>query len=63
MCGVANTGPEAGSLDACAGESYELVVGSYLLRWLTHSQGRVRAVTYEGYEALVRRHALPVSAT
>ncbi|HZU76710.1 MAG TPA: site-specific integrase [Dehalococcoidia bacterium] len=34
-------------------------MGLYLRRWLAHVQGRVRAVTYEGYEALIRRHALP----
>jgi integrase len=34
-------------------------VGSYLTRWLAHARGRVRAVTYEGYEVLLRRHVLP----
>ena len=36
-----------------------LTVASYLRRWLAHSKGRVRATTWEGYEALLRRHALP----
>src|SRR5690348_8822475 len=31
----------------------------YLRRWLAHARGRVRVVTYEGYEALLRLHALP----
>jgi integrase len=31
----------------------------FLLEWLAHVRGRVRRVTYEGYEVLVRRHALP----
>jgi integrase len=34
-------------------------VAGYLQRWLAHARGRVRAVTYEGYEALLRCHALP----
>ena len=34
-------------------------VEAYLRRWLAHARGRVRAVTYEGYEALLRLHALP----
>ena len=34
-------------------------VAGYLRRWLAHARGRVRAVTYEGYEVLLRRHALP----
>jgi integrase-like protein len=37
----------------------ELDVGGYLRQWLAHARGRVRAVTYEGYEALLRRHAMP----
>ena len=32
---------------------------AYLLRWLSHSRNRVRSVTYEGYESLLRLHALP----
>jgi integrase len=35
-------------------------VASYLIEWLAHCRGRVRAATYEGYESLLRRHALPV---
>jgi integrase len=34
-------------------------VGGFLAAWLTHVRGRVRRVTFEGYEVLVRRHALP----
>src|SRR5437763_241475 len=34
-------------------------VEAYLRRWLVHARSRVRVVTYEGYEALVRLHALP----
>jgi integrase len=37
----------------------KLDVAGYLRQWLAHAQGRVRAVTYEGYEVLLRRHALP----
>jgi len=37
-----------------------LSVRVFLERWLVHMRGRVRVVTYEGYEVLVRRHALPV---
>jgi integrase len=37
-----------------------MLVGEFLASWLAHARGRVRAVTYEGYEVLVRRHALPV---
>jgi integrase len=33
--------------------------GEYLGQWLTHVRGRVRTKTYEGYEALIRRYALP----
>src|SRR3954449_8658938 len=36
-----------------------LEVREYLLQWLAHARGRVRAVTYEGYEVLLRRHAAP----
>jgi integrase len=36
-----------------------LTMAAFLERWLAHMRGRVRAVTYEGYEVLVRRHALP----
>jgi integrase len=34
-------------------------VGAYLARWLAHARGRVRTVTYEGYEVLIERHVLP----
>lgn len=36
-----------------------LTVAVYLRRWLLHARGRVRAVTYEGYESLLRLHAIP----
>jgi integrase len=36
-----------------------LTVGDYLGTWLGHVKGRVRGTTYDGYEALVRRHAVP----
>jgi len=36
-----------------------LTVAGFLEGWLAHVRGRVRAVTYEGYEALLRLHALP----
>src|SRR4051812_30110914 len=45
-----------------AGESVAVPsVAEYLERWLAHARGRVRVrvVTYEGYEALLRRHGLP----
>src|SRR3954454_20046056 len=45
-----------------AGESVAVPsVAAYLERWLAHARGRVRVrvVTYEGYEALLRRHGLP----
>jgi len=38
----------------------DLTVGEYLHHWLAHAKGRVRATTYDGYESLVRLHALPV---
>lgn len=34
-------------------------VGGYLVGWLAHVRGRVRRVTFEGYECLLRCHALP----
>ena len=37
----------------------DLTTGEYLTQWLDHMRGRVRATTYEGYESLVRMHALP----
>jgi integrase len=36
-----------------------LTVTEYLGRWLLHAQARVRAVTHEGYESLLRLHAIP----
>lgn len=36
-----------------------LTVEAFLQRWLLHARGRVRAVTYEGYESLLRLHATP----
>lgn len=34
-------------------------VQGFLSAWLSHMAGRVRPKTLEGYEALIRRHALP----
>lgn len=31
----------------------------YLKEWLAHARGRVRATTYQGYEYLIRVHAVP----
>src|SRR5581483_6248608 len=39
--------------------SPEATVGTYLRWWLAHIAARVRRVTYEGYEGLLRLHALP----
>ncbi len=36
-----------------------VTVPQYLADWLVHAHGRVRAGTFEGYEGLIRRHALP----
>ena len=36
-----------------------VTVRAYLEQWLAHSRGRVRAVTWEGYESLLRLHVLP----
>src|SRR5262249_30723724 len=49
------SGPEAvrGRADV------EQLASEYLERWLAHVRGRGRAVTFEGYAGLVRRHALP----
>ncbi len=41
----------------------DLTVGAYLSRWLAHARGRVRAKTYEGYEALIRLYAVPALET
>jgi integrase len=35
-------------------------VEAYLERWLAHMRSRVRTTTYEGYEALIRCHAIPL---
>jgi integrase len=40
-------------------DSETLTVGDYLATWLAQVRGRVRGTTYDGYEALIRRHALP----
>ena len=54
-------GTAALGIDGLAGPpEAALSVGEYLAGWLAHARGRVRAVTYEGYEVLLRRHALPV---
>ena len=45
---------EGGPLAAGGG-----TVAGFLAAWLAHVRGRVRRVTFEGYEVLVRRHALP----
>ena len=34
-------------------------VGLYLIQWLSHARGRVRARTWQGYEGLIRLYALP----
>jgi integrase len=46
---------------AVSGElgSGALTVGEFLVAWLRHVRGRVRASTYDGYESLVRCHAIP----
>jgi integrase len=41
------------------GAEAEITVGTYLEDWLAHVAGRVRPKTLEGYETLIRRHALP----
>jgi integrase len=46
-------------LSDLAGLRSGLSVGEYLEQWLAHVRGRVRAVTYEGYRTLLRRHVLP----
>jgi integrase len=57
MEATASSDKEQGVAGTAAGT--ELDVAKYLQQWLAHARGRVRAVTYEGYEALLRRHALP----
>ena len=34
-------------------------VGNYLVEWLSHVRGRVRARTWQGYEGLIRLYARP----
>jgi len=57
--GKTATGRDAAITKEATEATAPLTVALYLARWLSHMQGRVRAVTYEGYEALIRRHALP----
>src|SRR5919201_1675898 len=52
---ASNQPPLASELSAQS----EIDVARYLRHSLAHARGRVRAVTYEGYEVLLRRHALP----
>src|SRR5919201_4912661 len=52
---ASNQPPLANELSAQS----EIDVARYLRHWLCHARGRVRAVTYEGYEVLLRRHAVP----
>jgi integrase len=42
-----------------AASANPLTVGGFLQDWLAHVGGRVRRATWEGYEVLVRRHAVP----
>lgn len=37
----------------------EVCTGDYLLQWLRHSRGRLRAKTHEGYEGVIRLYASP----
>src|SRR5712691_8612265 len=37
-----------------------VTVADYLEQWLSHSKGRVRGKTYDGYRGLIRLYALPV---
>lgn len=37
----------------------DLTTAEFLTEWLAHMVGRVRPKTWEGYEALIRRHAAP----
>ena len=43
-------------------ETSSITVRQYLVDWLAHTRTRVRAGTYEGYESLIRLHALPYFA-
>jgi integrase len=40
-------------------EGPDLTIARYLREWLAHMAGRVRDKTLEGYQALIRGHALP----
>jgi len=46
-------------LTATTSAEADASVATYLERWLRHIRARVRTVTFEGYESLIRRHALP----
>jgi integrase len=37
-----------------------ITVADYLEQWLSHSKGRVRGKTYDGYRGLIRLYTLPV---
>src|SRR5712691_6332825 len=37
-----------------------ITTADYLEQWLSHSKGRVRGKTYDGYRGLIRLYALPV---
>ena len=41
------------------GEQEPYTVGTYLGFWLSHTRGRVRPSTYDGYEGLIRLYASP----
>src|SRR2546427_13050473 len=41
------------------GKDQDPSLGHYLKEWLAHARGRVRPTTYQGYEYLIRVHALP----
>jgi len=40
-------------------ETGTATVGEYLVQWLGQMRGRVRPKTHQGYESLIRLHALP----
>jgi integrase len=54
-CGVAVTVAALDETEQVLGAS----VGEYLCDWLAHVRGRVRRVTYEGYEDAIGHHVLP----
>ena len=41
------------------GRDQDPYLDHYLKEWLAHTRGRVRATTYQGYEYLIRVHAVP----